>query len=198
MVHVVDRYTNYIVVFPVQIKVKVDLPQVGQNLVDHVYIVLDGIKVSSSGDQYFSKVKDSNFKDMLNKYEETGEGILGDLKVGPQADLVSKRAKQTGELNWPDFKLTLFPRCTSFIPSLAKENFKEGEKTDNQLCLIVTLTRPKSTGNITINSTEYKTGNMDDTKLAIVDFNMFGNSSDVDVLVEGKCFKILKLQLGLT
>jgi len=185
-------------VFPAQIKVKVDLPQVGQNLADHVYIVLDGIKVNSSGDQYFSRVNESNFEDMLKKYDQTGEGILGDLKVGPQADLISKRAKQAGELNWPDFKLTLFPRCTSFIPSLAKENSKEGEKTDNQLCLIVTLARPKSTGNITINSTEYKNGSMDDTKLAIVDFNMFGNSSDADVLVEGKCFKILKFQVGTT
>jgi len=158
--------------------VKVRSSRVGQNLADHIYVFVDGISLNSSAEPYVSRVPNNNFEEMLELYEKTGEGVLGGLNAGPQAVVASNRAKVAGEATWPDTRLTLFTRCTRPFDDNAVNS-------PIHWCLIVTLDRPKSTGSITLNATEYKSGSMDDTKLGIVDFNTFGDSSDVDVVVDG-------------
>lgn len=56
----------------------------------------------------------------------------------------------------------------------------------------------KSVGSVGFNSTSHFEGEEDDTKLAIIDDKLFTDSTDVDVLIEGKKWiDIIALTLSL-
>jgi len=143
-------------------------------------VTLDKIRLNSSAAQYTTRIPEKDIEAIVKKYELTGEGVLGEATAGPQALLLSERGKLANESDWPDSRLNLITRCT--VPF--------GEKGNIDWCFYAVLDRPKSVGKLTLNATEYKKGTTDDTKLALIDFNYLGDSSDLDVLVDGnKTFK---------
>jgi len=156
--------------------VKVEIPQLGKNLADHVVLnQMGGIRFNSSAEPFIERVLESNFEEMLKKYETTGEGILGVPQEGPQALFVSPRAISDGESDWPDSRVVLFRQCTP--------PFQENAPID--ICLDLYFERAKSRGSVRLNATEYMNGSTDDTKLAIIDLNMLSDPSDVEVIVDG-------------
>ncbi|CAL8130336.1 unnamed protein product [Orchesella dallaii] len=165
------------------IPVKHDLPALGQNLADHLMLNLGDIQYNSSIIPYIPRMPvGEKFEEMIQKYQETGEGILGDLPVGPQAFIVSSRAKKEGEGDWPDLHIIYDPRCHT----------KEGDELPVS-CFFIFLARPKFRGSLRLNTTAYKKGERrDDVKLALIDYKIFeGESiSDLDVLAEGIQFML--------
>ncbi|CAL8130340.1 unnamed protein product [Orchesella dallaii] len=160
------------------IPVKHELPSLGQNLADHLMFILGDIEYNSSIIPYIPRMpKEEDFEEMIQTYQETGEGILGHLQEGPEAYIVSSRAKQDGQENWPDLQIVYDPMCPA----------AEGDDLPIS-CMYIFLARPKSRGNVKLNTTAYKEGErIDDVKLALIDFQIFEGegSSDMDVLVEG-------------
>ncbi|ODM87919.1 Oxygen-dependent choline dehydrogenase [Orchesella cincta] len=74
------------------IAVKHELASVGQNLIDHLIFDLNKIQYNASIIPYIPRMPDEqDFEAMIQKYHETGEGILGYLNQGPQAFIVSSR-----------------------------------------------------------------------------------------------------------
>ena len=112
---------------------------------------------------------------MVQDYLETGEGLLGTLQEGPQAFIVSARAKAEGQQEWPDIQLNFNPMAP--IPS--------GEDLPTS-AIYAWNVRPKLNGSLEMNTTAYREGSRDDMKLALIDFNIFEgqSSSDVEVLME--------------
>ncbi|CAL8130342.1 unnamed protein product [Orchesella dallaii] len=165
------------------IPVKHEIPSLGENLVDHLMLILTDIHYNSSIVPYIPIMpQEKEFEEMIQKYQETGEGILGSLQRGPQAYIVSTRAKQEGEGEWPDFQIVYAPMC----PAAEGDNFPTS-------CMFVLLGRPKSRGSLRLNTTAYKEGiRSDDVKLAVIDYKIFEgeSSSDLDVLVEGVEFML--------
>ncbi|ODM87941.1 Oxygen-dependent choline dehydrogenase [Orchesella cincta] len=159
------------------IAVKHELPEVGQNLIDHLIFDLNKIQYNASIIPYIPRMPDEqDFEEMLQKYHETGEGILGYLNQGPQAFIVSSRAKQDGQEGWPDIQIIYVPMCP--IP--------EGNEAPTS-CIYLLLGRPKSRGNMRLNATAYRSGiRNDDVKLALIDFKYLEGegSSDADVVLE--------------
>ncbi|ODM95746.1 Oxygen-dependent choline dehydrogenase [Orchesella cincta] len=169
-----------------EIPIKQELPSLGQNMTDHFYLTIHPINYNASIIPYVPRMPEgADFEEMLQKYHETGEGILGHLQQGPQALVVSSRAKADGEEDWPDYQIGYMPMCPA--PS--------GDEIPTS-CIYVSLGRPKSVGTVRLNTTAYKEGIRSDLiKLAIIDFKMFEGegASDVDVLLEGidLMFKII-------
>jgi hypothetical protein len=154
----------------------VESPQVGQNLNDHVACYMDKITLNETARPYLSRVPEVEFEAALQEYEKTGGGVLGEFQEGPQAILVSSRAKASGEGTWPDSRVIFDFTCpTAFEDDQPLEACFWGE-----------LDRARSKGSLRLNATAYKNGETDDTKLSILDWNMFGDESDMDVLIEGK------------
>ncbi|CAL8130344.1 unnamed protein product [Orchesella dallaii] len=160
-----------------EIPVKQELPGVGQNFADHLYIMLQNIQYNSSIIPFIPSIpEEQDFEEMLKKYQETGEGILGWLQEGVQSYFVSRRAKADGEGEWPDIQMAYDPMCPA--------PYGDGMPVS---CVHLFCGRPKSKGSMRLNTTAYKEGiRSDDVKLAIIDFGFFEGegSSDMDVLLE--------------
>lgn len=167
-----------------QIPIKVNRPGVGQNLMQDIQIFIGPIFVNDSS--RFRIIRDGDVENELNKYHESGEGILGLQRLGPQAFFVSTRAKEQGETNWPDIRLFLNAYHPDFRP------YREDEGGE-QMSFYVGQNRPKSRGTVKLNATAYKEGIRDDTKLALIDFQFLTDPDgiDEDVLVEGTCHFII-------
>ncbi|ODM87920.1 Oxygen-dependent choline dehydrogenase, partial [Orchesella cincta] len=89
-----------------------ELPEVGNNLVDHLIFDLNKIQYNASIIPYIPRMtEEQEFEEMLQNYHETGEGILGHLNQGPQAFIISSRAKQDGQEGWPDILIIYVPMC---------------------------------------------------------------------------------------
>ncbi|ODM93587.1 Oxygen-dependent choline dehydrogenase [Orchesella cincta] len=160
------------------IPVKHEQPAVGQNLREHLIFTLNNIQYNSSILPYIPTVpQEENFEDMITKYQETGEGILGYLQEGPEAFVVSSRAKQDGQENWPDLQLVMDQMCPVS---------DEGDLPVS--CMDVFAMRTKMRGTVKLNATEYKSGNENNfPKLAIIDHAVFQGegATDMDVILDG-------------
>ncbi|CAL8130308.1 unnamed protein product [Orchesella dallaii] len=168
-----------------RIPVKLELPSVGQNLEDHLMFTLSNIQYNSSILPFISQLPkdEKEFQEALKTYQETGEGLLGQLIFGPQAFLVSSRAKQELQWDWPDLQLFFSPDNCLGVNS--------GGNDIPISCIHMFLTRGKSRGSVQLNRTVYRSGvTNDDTKLAVIDYKMFEGEgeSDLDVLIEGTEF----------
>ncbi|ODM66802.1 Oxygen-dependent choline dehydrogenase, partial [Orchesella cincta] len=155
--------------------VKHEQPEVGQNLGEHLYFTIYNIQYNSSILPYIPRMpQEKDFEEMVQNYQETGEGILGHLQEGPEAFIVSSRAKQDGENDWP-ISNGDGPMCPA--------------SNDDELpvsCMYIFAGRPKMRGSVKLNGTEFKSGNEnDDVKLAIIDYAIFEGASDLDVVLEG-------------
>jgi hypothetical protein len=134
---------------------------------------LSPIKFNASARPYFPRVAEAEFEEKLKEYVNSGVGEFGNFQEGnTQALLVSSRAAAEGETEWPDARIT-------FGPKLALEDDE-----DTIAFFWVTLDRPKSSGFITLNTTAYRNGVTDLTKLALIDFKMLEEPSDVEVILE--------------
>jgi len=111
----------------------------------------------------------------FNEYHKKGEGILALPMSSAQAFIASNRAKQSGQSNWGD--LTLLIRRI-LIPAPAPTQTRS-------LQAGVNLSRPKSKGNLGFNTTNYKAGQRSNEQLGIIDFKIFSDPSDIDVMLEG-------------
>lgn len=129
----------------------------------------------------FLIIRDGDEENVLNRYHESAEGILGVLRVGPQAFFVSTRAKEQGEYNWPDIRLFVYAFRPDYRP------FSEDEGGE-RISLYAVQNRPKSRGTVKLNATAYREGVRDDTKLALIDFQFLTDPDgiDEDVMVEGR------------
>ncbi|CAL8130358.1 unnamed protein product [Orchesella dallaii] len=161
-----------------EIPVKHELPSLGQNLGDHLMFTISPIEYNSSDIVPYipTMPQEQEFEEMIKQYQETGEGILGHLQEGPQALIVSTRAKQEGEGDWPDLQIAYDPMC----PAADSDTLPTS-------CMFIYFGRPKFRGSLTLNTTAYREGERtDDTKLALIDFGIFEgeSSTDVDVLLE--------------
>lgn len=153
-----------------QIPVVVDLP-VGQGFQDHVTVVLQPIYVNDTV-KFPTKISAWSPNTIDQYFNQNGEGVLGAYTRPSQAFLTSSRAKRNLENNWPDIQLV----------------FKPGfhhDKDDVEMAIDVVLSRPKSAGFISLNTSEYLKGVRDDEKLAIVDYNLLADVTDIEVLIEG-------------
>ncbi|CAL8130330.1 unnamed protein product [Orchesella dallaii] len=160
-----------------EIPVKLELP-VGQNMGDHLLFIIDNINYNNLITPFIPRMpQEQDFETMIQKYQKTGEGILGVLQYGPQAFITSSRAKSEGQGDWPDIQLVYIPMCPA----------AEGNDLPTS-CMTVFLGRPKFRGTLRLNTTAYKEGERsDNVKLAIIDFGIFekGSESDMNVMLEG-------------
>lgn len=110
----------------------------------------------------------------MKYHEGRRKGFFTRMDVGPQAFIVSSRAKSDGEQNWPDIQI-VFGHEPVF-----------GKDLPQPTALQIILNRMKSVGEIGFNITAYRNGDRSDTKLALIDFRLFSEPSDVDAIVEGE------------
>ena len=88
--------------------------------------------------------------------------------------MTSSRAIADGQTGWPDIQI-------DFIDGFTSNPVQD----PHQVRLYVILGRPKSRGVMTLNATAYKLGVRDDEELALIDYNILSDPTDVEVLVEG-------------
>lgn len=119
----------------------------------------------------------------MKYHESKRRGFMTRMDVGPQAFIVSSRAKADAQRNWPDLQIVFVQQ-----PVIGK-----GQPQTISLQIIVN--RMKSSGEIRFNTTAYRTGDRDDLKLALIDFRLFSEPSDAEVLIEGvqELFSIVRM-----
>jgi hypothetical protein len=154
--------------------VKHDLSGVGQNFKDHGAVVLR-YTANKPNPAVLPKIPENKIEETLTKYENKNKrtGFFTQLGAGPQAFLVSPRAKAEGQGVWPDIQFVF-----GMKPLV-------GEDGPQLLHVDTVLTRLKSVGEIGLNVTAFLEGEEDDTKLALVDHRLFSEESDVEALVDG-------------
>lgn len=157
------------------IQVRVERPGVGENLGEHVGIVIGPIFVNDSS--LFPRIKDGDEAEVLDKYHETKEGILANLGAPVQAFYASSRATREGERAWPDIRIYADMTPNGFTPS--------EDPTNETMTVHVMGGRLKNRGWVKLNTTAHIDGVTDDTKLALIDFQVFEDEEDLNVLVEG-------------
>lgn len=157
-----------------KIPVKVDLSGVGKNFRDHTTVALK-FRVNNPNTTIFPILDDDQVEQELINFHNfpIRSGHFTKEGKGPQAFIVSSRAKYNGELNWPDIQIV-------FSQGRA---IQRGEV--QTIRLFPVLTRPKSVGEIWFNSTAFKNGERNDTKLAMIDHRSLTEKSDSNVLLEG-------------
>ncbi|XP_035715549.1 choline dehydrogenase, mitochondrial-like [Folsomia candida] len=155
------------------IPTKVDSIGVGQNLHNHGGVTLL-FSVNNPKLELLPKVEKRAFEEDLGRYHDSiwRHGFFARVDFGPQAFIVSGRAKGEGEANHPDLQIIY----------RLKPLLGDGQL---EIQLHVIITRMKSVGSVGFNSTSHFEGEEDDTKLAIIDDKLFTDSTDVDVLIEG-------------
>ncbi|ODM88480.1 Oxygen-dependent choline dehydrogenase [Orchesella cincta] len=160
------------------IPVKHEQPAIGQNLGEHLFFTITNIQFNSSFLPYAPRMpQGKELEEMFQKYQQTGEGIMGYLQEGPEAFLVSSRAKQDGQGDWPDILMVFDAMCPATT-----------EDEPVSACMYVYPGRLKMRGTVKLNATEYKSGNENDlVKLAIIDHAIFEGegASDMDVVLDG-------------
>ncbi|CAL8130318.1 unnamed protein product [Orchesella dallaii] len=132
------------------IPVKHELPSVGQNLGDHLMFTLRNIQYNDSIKPFIPTMpEEMEFEKMLKSYHENGEGFISNPIVGPQAFVVSSRAMQDGEGDWPDFQVVFHPSCPN-------RDDDDANSSKINSCIHLFLTRTKSRGSLRLNTTVYK------------------------------------------
>lgn len=112
-------------------------------------------------------------KEIMKYHESKRHGYMTRMDVGPQAFIVSSRAKNDAEFHWPDYQIVFVQQ-----PVIGKD-------LPQTLSLQIIVNRMKSVGSIGFNTTAYLNGDRDDLKLALIDFRLFSEPSDAEVLLEG-------------
>lgn len=113
-------------------------------------------------------------KEIMKYHEVNRKGFMTRMDVGPQAFIVSSRAKADSQRNWPDLQIVFVQQ-----PVI-------GKGLPQTISLQIILNRMKSAGEIGFNTTAYLSGDRNDLKLALIDFRLFSEASDAEVLIEGK------------
>lgn len=157
-----------------QIPILRELKGVGKNFRDHGAVILR-FTVNNPDTSLLQRLDEEDVQEEIMKYQETNrKGFFTRMDVGPQAFIVSSRAKADGQLHWPDLQIVFVQQ-----PVI-------GKGLSQTTSLQIILNRMKSSGEIGFNTTAYLNGDRDDLKLALIDFRLFSDSSDVDALIEGK------------
>lgn len=158
----------------IQIPVISDLRGVGKNFRDHGAVILR-FTVNNPDTSLLQRLNEEDVQTEIMRYQEAKRnGFLTRMDVGPQAFIVSSRAKAEGQNHWPDLQIVFVQQ-----PVLEKDS-------PQTTSLQIILNRMKSSGEIGFNTTAYRNGERDDLQLALIDFRLFSDSSDVDALIEGK------------
>ncbi|KAG4075742.1 hypothetical protein HA402_003568 [Bradysia odoriphaga] len=161
-----------------EIPVLSDLKGVGKNLRDHGAVILR-FTVNNPDTTLLHRLDEEDVQKEIMKYHEINrKGFLTRMDVGPQAFIVSSRAKADGEHHWPDLQIV-------FVQTPVV-----GKSLPQTTSLQIILNRMKSSGEIGFNTTAYLNGDRDDLRLALIDSRLFSDTSDADVLIEG-------IELGL-
>lgn len=150
------------------------------NLRDHAAVILQ-FTANNPNKKFLPKIEQDNFENKIKNFQGSSrQGLFTNLDVGPQALLVSSRAKSDGEVGWPDIQL-VFQHVPLIGDGVQKLNMQ------------VVINRLKSIGEIRLNTTAFVEGETDDTKLALIDHRLFTEKTDADVLIEGiiRSFSIL-------
>lgn len=141
------------------------------NLRNHGSVVLK-FKVNNPDTTIFPRVDEKDMEDEIMKYHESKRrGFLTETNKA-QAFIVSKRAKADGEHNWPDINIV--------IQQVAIE-----KGSPQTITVTSKVGRMKSSGEIGLNTTAYLNGERDDLKLALLDYRLFSDASDTQVVIEG-------------
>lgn len=144
----------------------------GKNFRDHGAVILR-FTVHNPNTTLLLRLEEEDVEKEIMKYHESQRtGFMTRMDVGPQAFLVSSRAKAEDQPNWPDIQIVFVQQ-----PVIG-----EGPQT---LSLQIIVNRMKSVGEIGFNTTAYLNGDRDDTKLALMDFRLFSEPSDVQTIIEG-------------
>lgn len=112
-------------------------------------------------------------KELMKYHESKRRGFMTRMDVGPQAFIVSSRAKADAERYWPDLQI-VFVQQPVIVKGMPQA-----------MSLQIILNRMKSSGEIGFNTTAYLNGERDDLKLALIDHRLFSETSDAEVLIEG-------------
>ncbi|XP_021965637.2 oxygen-dependent choline dehydrogenase [Folsomia candida] len=149
-----------------KIPVKKDMPGVGQNLWDHVMLI---IPFHRNDPTY----RDPNFEEELKKFQNNTNNRQGIFAHHhrTQGFVVSSWAKSDGEEDWADLQVQLIDQ--PFI----KEN-------PDTVLWETTLSRPKSVGEFLFNTTAYLAGETANGKLGNSNFKYFSDPTDVDANIE--------------
>ncbi|CAG7822514.1 unnamed protein product [Allacma fusca] len=155
-----------------KVKPVVILPQVGNNLQDHVFVTVAPFLVTDLSATW-SLQKNLSFSELDELlYEGTGPTIY--TGANGLAYIVSDRAKRRNP-NWPDLQVTLLFQT----------------RDDHALNCAVTLGLPYSRGTLRFNTSAT---NMEDNYLPINDPRYFTHPHDLERVLEGIefCFKVLE------
>lgn len=156
-----------------QIPVLSDLRGVGKNFRDHGAVILR-FTANNPNTTLLQRVAEEDLENEITKYHQSKRnGFMTRMDVGPQAFIVSSRAKADGQHNWPDYQIVFVQQ-----PVIGKD-------LPQPLSLQIVLNRMKSSGEIGFNATAYLNGDRDDVKLVLIDFRLFSEPSDAEVLIEG-------------
>ncbi|KAJ6644321.1 Glucose dehydrogenase [FAD, quinone] [Pseudolycoriella hygida] len=161
-----------------QIPVVSNLKGVGKNFQDHGAVILH-FTAKNPNTTLLQQLAEEDVETEIMKYQETKRrGFMTRMDVGPQAFIVSSRAERNSERYWPDLQIVFVQ-----YPVIGKNQ-------PQPLSLQIILNRMKSSGEIGFNTTAYLNGARDDLNLALIDFKLFSEPTDVEALIEG-------IQLGL-
>lgn len=150
-----------------------DLKGVGQNLRDHGAAIIR-FTVNNPDTTLLQRLEEEDVEKEIMKYHEIKRrGFMTRMDVGPQAFIVSSRAKADAQSYWPDIQIVFVQ-----TPVIGKGLLQT-------LSLHIVVNRMKSSGEIGFNTTAYLNGHRDDLKLALIDFRLFSEPSDAEVLIEG-------------
>lgn len=146
---------------------------VGKNFRDHGAVILR-FTVNNPNTTLLPRLGEEDVEKEIMKYHQSKrQGFMTRMDVGPQAFIVSSRAKAENETSWPDIQIVFVQQ-----PVI-------GKGLPQTLSLQIIVNRMKSIGEIGFNTTAYLSGDRDDRKLALMDFRLFSEASDVATIVEG-------------
>lgn len=156
-----------------------DLKGVGKNFRDHGAVILR-FTVNNPDTTLLQRLNEEDVEQEIMKYHESKRrGFMTRMDVGPQAFIVSSRAKADSEPHWPDLQIVFVQQ-----PVIGKD-------LPQTTSLQIILNRMKSSGEIGFNTTAYRNGDRDDLKLALIDFRLFSDPSDTEALIEGEESKLI-------
>lgn len=170
-----------------RIQVKIDNPNVGKNMQDHISGFVGPFLIDKPRSMLFDR--DINAQTVM-EFTEKGTGPVASTGLQASAFLLSSYAKKTpGEDKWPDIQWLLlgdgiYQRMDldfahSFnMPVPTMKKFLEPVKGKDALTVINMLSRPKSRGQITLAGPDPK-------KYPLIDANYLDHDDDIKVLVEG-------------
>lgn len=156
-----------------------DLKGVGKNFRDHGAVIIR-FTANNPDTTLLQRLEEEDVEKEIMKYHESKRrGFLTRMDVGPQAFIVSSRAKADAQPYWPDLQIVFVQQ-----PVIIKGQ-------PQSLSLQIILNRIKSSGEIGFNTTAYLNGDRDDLKLALIDHQLFSEPSDAEVLIEGATINVV-------